>query len=86
MNFVKSTEWLIKASKLIDPALQNKFGLRLAIFYELLPDAFTAQQANLVGCVMNFSPRMVCKNLTQLQALNMIDKVSRSLYSKTNKL
>ena len=86
MNFVKSTEWLIKASKLIDPALQNKLGLRLAIFYELLPDAFTTQQAGLVGCVMNFSPRMVCKNLTQLQELGMINKVARSLYSKTNKL
>ena len=86
MNFVKSTEWLIKASKLIDPALQNKLGLRLAIFYELLPDAFTTQQAGLVGCVMNFSPRMVCKKLTQLQELGMINKVARSLYSKTNKL
>ena len=83
MDIVKETEWLIKASKLIDPALQNKLGLRLAVFYELLPEAFTTQQANLVGCVMNFSGRMVCKNLNQLQALNMINKISRSLYSKS---
>ena len=83
MDYLSKTEWLIKASKLIDPALQNKLGLRLAIFYELLPEDFTTQQANLVGCVMNFSARMVCKNLNQLQKLNMIDKVSRSIYSKS---
>ena len=86
MNFVKSTEWLIKASKLVDPALQNRLGLRLAVFYELLADVFTTQQAELVGCVMNFSPRMVRKNLMLLQESDMINKISRSLYSKTNKL
>ena len=83
MDIVKETEWLIKASKYIDLNLQNKLGLRLAFFYELLPEAFTTQQANLVGCALKYSPRMVSKNLSHLSELHFVERISRSLYSKS---
>ena len=83
MDIIKETMWLIKASKYVDINLQNLLGLRLALFYELLPDAFTTRQALLVGCVMKISPRMVANHLRRLQKQHLLEKLSRSLYSKT---
>ena len=82
MNMTDQIECLIKASHYIDLELQNTIGLRLALFYSLLPESFTTRQALLVGCVLGYSSRMVNKNLHKLCAIRLLEKPSRALYCK----